>query len=105
MADSKKSGPKFGPNDEQMLRCAFVEGIIDYSTTASQAITALSCHPKYTEFLERFSIKKIQNAMGRIKAKFATPEDLMTQERERLQARNVITEQFGKFFFIYIYTY
>jgi hypothetical protein len=95
LEQQKKSLPKFGPNDEQLLISAYTEGIIDYSHTATQAVTALSCYPKYTEFLERFSVKKIQNAIGRIKAKSATPEDLYAQERQRLNTRNVITEQFG----------
>jgi hypothetical protein len=59
----------------------------------------LSCHPKFTEFIDKYTLKQIQNAMARIKANAATPEDLYTQQRQRLQSRNLITEQFGKFNF------
>jgi hypothetical protein len=93
----KKNTPKYSPNDEQLLVSAYTDNIIDYTTTGTQALTALSCHPKFTEFIDKYTLKQIQNAMARIKANAATPEDLYTQQRQRLQSRHLITEQFGKF--------
>jgi hypothetical protein len=89
----------FTKNDTQTLMTAYTDGLINYGMTAGLVCTALSCYPAFVDFLEKFSLKQIQNAIGRIKKAHMTPEDLHNSEMRRLSTQNQVTEAFGKFFF------